>query len=1163
MSSSRFDVTCIATANVYSARTGHGNPSRARSSLPRAHPQGTASALVLAALLLSAPALVRQAAAADGLPGVTGGTLPLPGPVTGGRGDDGTNGTTAPPADPTGGYAGGAGAIVISAPGPNTSDITGGAGGNGGNGAGTTRGGGGGGAGGSGLLLSGTDPLTNLAVITGGNGGSGGAGSVFFGAGTGGGGGGGVSFSNVGSLINEGTIAGGDGGNGGASSIGSSGGAGGVGVSFSASGSGLTNSGTIRGGNGGSRSGSGSGSVGGGGAGVVGASLTINNTGGTISGGLSGDGVTRANAITFTGGANTLTLANTGGLTGNVAVDGAGTLTFNQATAVTLANAITGSGSIIQDGAGTLALTGSNSYSGGTTITSGTLQIGNGGTTGSISGNVTNNAVLAFNRSDIVTFANAISGTGAVRQIGTGTMILTANNNYSGGTTITSGTLQIGNGGTTGAITGNVTNNAAIVFNRSNTADFNGTMSGTGTVTKQGAGMLGFTGTNTYTGVTTINAGTLAIAGGSAIADTGAVVVNSAGTFGVYGNETIGSLAGTGALFFYGALPTDTTTLTSGGDNASTTFAGVISETNGTGRLTKIGTGTFTLTGNNTYTGATTVDGGTLSVNGSIASSSMTTVNSGGTLGGNGFVGNTTINGGTLAPGNSIGTLTVQGNLVMTSASTYLVEVSPASADRVNVTGTATLGGATVNASFAAGSYIEKQYTILNAQGGVSGKFGGPVNTNLPSNFKSGLSYDAKNAYLDLTLDFTPAPNPNPVPGPNSPSYASLTGNQGNVGRALTDFFNRTGGIPLVFGALDAKGLSQVSGEIAPGSQQTSFDVVNIFMTQMTDPFAAGRGEGAPGATPYADEAMAYAGKRSPTDAFASMHRKAQVAAPQERWNVWAAGFGGSQTTDGNAATGSNNSRSSIYGMAVGADYWFSPFTVAGLSMAGGGTNFSVNGGGSGRSDLFQVGGFIRHNIGSVYVTAAAAYGWQDITTDRTVTVAGLDQLRANFNANSYSGRVEVGNRFVAPWIGGVGLTPYAAFQVTAFELPSYAESVVAGSNTFALTYAGKTTIAPRSELGLRTDKSFAVNDAILTLRGRAAWAHDINRDRSASATFQSLPGASFIVNGAALAKHTALTSTSAELKWMNGWSVAGTFEGEFSEVTKSYAGKGVVRYAW
>ena len=79
-------------------------------------------------------------------------------------------------------------------------------------------------------------------------------------------------------------------------------------------------------------------------------------------------------------------------------------------------------------------------------------------------------------------------------------------------------------------------------------------------------------------------------------------------------------------------------------------------------------------------------------MNGSIASSSLTTVNAGGTLGGNGTVGNTTINGGTLAPGNSIGLLTVQGNLVLTAASTYMVEVSPANADRTNVTGTATLG---------------------------------------------------------------------------------------------------------------------------------------------------------------------------------------------------------------------------------------------------------------------------------------------------------------------------------------------------------------------------------------------------------------------------------------------------------------------------------------
>jgi uncharacterized protein with beta-barrel porin domain len=102
-----------------------------------------------------------------------------------------------------------------------------------------------------------------------------------------------------------------------------------------------------------------------------------------------------------------------------------------------------------------------------------------------------------------------------------------------------------------------------------------------------------------------------------------------------------------------------------------------------------------------------------------------------------------------------------------------------------------------------------------------------------------------------------------------------------------------------------------------------------------------------------------------------------------------------------------------------------------------------------------------------------------------------------------------------------------------------------------------------RSEVGLRTDQSFAAQNVIFTLRGRLAWAHDYNPDRAIAATFQALPGASFVVNGAAQASNSALTAASAEWKWINGWSAAATFEGEFSDVTRSYAGKGVVRYAW
>jgi uncharacterized protein with beta-barrel porin domain len=146
------------------------------------------------------------------------------------------------------------------------------------------------------------------------------------------------------------------------------------------------------------------------------------------------------------------------------------------------------------------------------------------------------------------------------------------------------------------------------------------------------------------------------------------------------------------------------------------------------------------------------------------------------------------------------------------------------------------------------------------------------------------------------------------------------------------------------------------------------------------------------------------------------------------------------------------------------------------------------------------------------------------------------------------------------PWMG---VTPYAAAQFTTFDLPAYAEQAIVGSNTFALAYGAKDVTASRSELGIRTDKSYAMQNAILTLRGRAAWAHDFDPDRNIGATFQTLPGASFVVNGATQARDAALTTASAEVKWLNGFSLAGTFEGEFSNVTRSYAGKGVVRYQW
>ncbi|WP_186378598.1 autotransporter-associated beta strand repeat-containing protein, partial [Yersinia kristensenii] len=165
---------------------------------------------------------------------------------------------------------------------------------------------------------------------------------------------------------------------------------------------------------------------------------------------------------TFTGdttiSAGTLVVGNntTGSVAGNIINNS--TLVFNRSDALTYGGVISGSGSLNQAAIGVLTLTGDNTYAGGTTISAGTLQIGNGGTTGSVVGDIVNNSALSFNRSDALTYSGVISGSGSLNQAGNDVLTLTGDNTYAGGTTISAGTLQIGNGGTTGAIAGNIIN---------------------------------------------------------------------------------------------------------------------------------------------------------------------------------------------------------------------------------------------------------------------------------------------------------------------------------------------------------------------------------------------------------------------------------------------------------------------------------------------------------------------------------------------------------------------------------------------------------------------------------------------------------------------------------------------------------------------------------
>jgi outer membrane autotransporter protein len=279
----------------------------------------------------------------------------------------------------------------------------------------------------------------------------------------------------------------------------------------------------------------------------------------------------------------------------------------------------------------------------------------------------------------------------------------------------------------------------------------------------------------------------------------------------------------------------------------------------------------------------------------------------------------------------------------------------------------------------------------------------------------------------------------------------------------------------------------------------------------------------------------------------------------EPRWTVWGGAYGGSNRISGDIAfIGSHDLAARTVGFAGGFDYRLSPNTVVGLAFAGGGTDWSLSQGlGGGKSDAFQAGLYGATKYGPAYLAAAFAFAnhWMS-----TVRLTFGEHLTADFNAQSYGGRLEGGYRFATPF---VGITPYAAIQAQSFHTPTYAETGVT-PNGFALSFNGRDATDTRSELGARFDRVVAVyQNAVLALRGRAAWAHDWVSDPTLTPVFQALPGASFVVNGAVLPQDSALVSAGGELRLASGVTLLAKFDGEFASHSSTYGGTGTFRYRW
>lgn len=750
----------------------------------------------------------------------------------------------------------------------------------------------------------------------------------------------------------------------------------------------------------------------------------------TITGANSYTGGTTVTAGTLTG--------TTSSLQGDIADNGA--LVFDQGTDGTYAGVISGTGSLTKLGTGKVTISGANTYTGGTTVTAGTLA----GTTTSIQGDVTNNATLMFDQDTNGTYADVVSGTGAVVKAGTGNLTVTGSNTHTGGTWMNGGTVTVGatavlgdaagilgfSGGaldvtaadasarniSLGAGGGTINSDAAL--------DLSGVISGAGSLILTGTGVTTLTGTNTYTGGTTLAAGELTGSAASVqgnISNNGIVnfvsAINEVYAGGMSGTGAVtkagaGNLTMTGTNFYSGGTTVTDGTLT--GDSGSLqgdianatavvfaqagngTYAGDLS---GAGTVTKSGAGTLTTTGDITHTGGTAVTGGRLAVNGTLVSD--VTLAAGTELGGSGTItGNVTSTGATIAAGNSIGTLNIAGNLTLNAASSMEVELAAdGTGDLVAATGTAALAG-TVTFVAADGLYQTGTHDFVTATGGVSGTFG-TVNGLTVNNFVSlTASYSATAATVTTTrrayLDAASTHN----------QQAVAAGLDGDVATATGDF---------------AAALIEIDYLANDAAAQAAFD-------QMS---------------PESYGAFITAGQQA-GDAFNNAINNRMHATDHGHNGLWIQGFGSWNSVDTDSERMGFDVN--LYGVAGGFDATIGEHMVAGITAGYSSSDIDTAGlMRVGEMDSYQFGAYLGGTADQFHYLVSGFYGNNDGDMTRTISYGGVSRTAVgDLSGNEFrvSGRLsmEMGN-------AAGGFQPFIAVEYSTLSFDAFTETGADGLN--------------------------------------------------------------------------------------------------------------------
>ena len=783
---------------------------------------------------------------------------------------------------------------------------------------------------------------------------------------------------------------------------------------------------------------------------------------------------------------------------------------------------------------GKVIFSGNNTYTGLTTINSGaSLQIGSGGTSGSIVGDVVNNGILGFNRSNALSYAGSISGAGSLTQLGSGALTLSGTNSYTGGTTVSSGSLI----GTTSSLQGAITNNAAVTFSQNTDGTYAGNMTGTGSFTKLGSGAVTLSGTNSYSGGTTVTAGSL-------IGNTSSLQGNIVNNASVKFNQ-----------------------ITDG------TYAGSMS---GTGSLIKLGAATLTLTGNNSYTGGTTILAGAIVNNGTYSSDIV--VDAGGTLSGTGTFVNVSIgDGGTLAPGSagSVGTMTINGNLVLDpDPATTDITISGKAASKVNVSGTASLGGAVVaSGSFPAAAYLPTtKYNILTATGGLSGQFGS-VSTSVNYTFLTPTLYYNSN---DVTLGFALTPF----------STVAKNINQRNVGNALT---------VAALGPVNALGapilnalfsgnyqnaqavMDTVGGSGLAGVQSTAMQVGEMASSSVSDQIAFWRSGETMDATGRTSQEgnnprnfLAYAPVQRNVPAKGPINLKGPAgsltaAVAPRTFRAWGSMFGGGANYLSDAGRGAAASNIGYYGGLIGVDYQVQPNILVGVAVGGSSSSFNVGSlSTNGNLTGFHAGVYGAYTMGNSYIALNETFSAYNNQTSRKAggyAYLPYEQLSAQFGSTEFRTREELGHGVL---MGGLKATPFIAAEIAAYQSNAFSEQSSIYASTFALKNNGQGINSLPTFAGLRLSNAVTLSNGWrLAPVGSVAYVHEFFPQRQFNNILMSMPGADFNVAGPRSTYNLVQTKIGAQLNLNEKLALFTDFQGEFSPVSQSYAGKGGVKYIW